>query len=459
MKLWKSLIVLIAVIFVGFFVYFKVYRAELTKKQYRAQEGKLVQFDLDTIKKFTLVRPDSSVTFERGVGRIWNITAPIKAEAYGKELYGLFESLSQSDILYDVDQKPKDLKPYGLDRPQYYMAMEYDDAKPDTLFIGNDTPTRDMSYMKFSSGRKVFAVNKFLTDMMKKPVKSYRSRTVLNVIADDVHGIEIFRGNDDSERIRMSYNGVVWMMEHPWELNGNEKSIDELLKKFSEAKKVTLVDEKPTDLAKYGLDQPSVVIDLQVSYGMPNKMLLIGNRLTEKGKKHLWYAKQFDADLVFTVEKSFVNLVNRPLEWFVDSNPLRFNRNIVNKILLQTDKQTVVFTMNTEGKWSVISPVDRNVPNDTINNIFSISRFVLLNKIFSAKPTPKELADSGLDRPKYVLTFYAGDQELAKIAFGKTFTGDKLMTYAQTSLSPIIFITSSQVNSSINYVLETVFGK
>ena len=461
MKLVKSLIVLVAVIVLGIVVYVMVYRVEETKKAREAQEGKLVKFDLDIIKKFTLVRPDSSVTFERGVGRIWNITAPIKTEASGKQLFSLFNALNQSSILYDVDDKPKDLNPYGLDRPGFYMAMEYDDGKPDTLFLGKDTPDKTMTYVKFASGKKVLAVSNTLTDRMKKPALFYRSRTVLNVVADDIRSLDITRGSDESNRVHMAFNGVTWMMDYPWQLPADLQNIEEILKKISESNKMTLELEHVTvtDLPKYGLDKPKYVLNLQLGYGMPNKMLLVGNRLTERGRRHLWYAKQFDNDLVFTLENSIVILLNREPVWFVDKQPLKFDRNVVDKIILSTQKEKVTLTKNAENKWSAISPVDKNVPAETISNLFAISRFIIASDIFAFTPTPGDLAKSGIDRPKFVLEFFSGDQILGKLLYGKTFTEENLMTYFQTSQSPIIYITSSQVNSSINYVLETVFGK
>lgn len=459
MKLWKSLIVLAAVLGLGILVYFTVYRSEVLKKGNQAQEGKLVQFDLDKIKKFTLVRPDSSVTFERGTGRTWNITAPVKTEASGKQLYGLFASLSQSDIIVNVDDKPKDLAPYGLSASQYYMAMEYEDGKPDTLFLGRDTPDKTLTYVKFASSKKVYAVTNSLAEIMRKPVKYYRSRSILNVLADDIMALEIFRGSDESNRISMANNGVAWMMAYPWELTGDVSSMEEITKKIADSNKMSLEDENCTDLAKFGLDKPSYVLNVQLKYGMPNKMLLVGNRLTEKGKRHLWYAKQFDNNLVFTMENSLVTLLDRSPTWFIDKQPLKFDRNVVDKIVLQSEKETVTFTKNAEGKWSSISPVDKNVPEDTISNLFAISRFLLINDIFSFKPTPSELNKAGIDKPKFILTFYSGDQVLAKLAYGKTFTKDTLMTYVQTNLSPAIYITGSQVNSSINYALESVFGK
>jgi hypothetical protein len=98
MKLVKSLAILAAVIVLGIIVYIKVYKVEQQKKSQQAQEGKLIRFNLDSIKEFTLVRPDSSITFERGIGRIWNILKPLKTEASGERIYGLFSSLTRATL-------------------------------------------------------------------------------------------------------------------------------------------------------------------------------------------------------------------------------------------------------------------------------------------------------------------------------------------------------------------------
>jgi hypothetical protein len=192
---------------------------------------------------------------------------------------------------------------------------------------------------------------------------------------------------------------------------------------------------------------------------MSNKMLLVGNRLTEKGRRHLWYAKQFDNDLVFTIENGLVTLLDREPAWFIDKQPVKFDRNVVDRIVLSTEKEAVTFTRDAEGKWSSISPVDKNVPENTISNLFAISRFILVNDIFAFAPTPADLAKSGINKPKFALEFFSGNQTMGKFLYGKTFTKENLMTYVQTSQSPTVYITASQVNSSINYALETVFGK
>ena len=105
MKLVKSLVTLLFVIVLGVVVYFYVYKTEETRKAREIEERSLVRFDLDLIKKFTLARPDSSVVFERGIGRLWNITEPVRTEADGKPLFMLFNSLNQSNILVEVEKK------------------------------------------------------------------------------------------------------------------------------------------------------------------------------------------------------------------------------------------------------------------------------------------------------------------------------------------------------------------
>jgi len=458
MKLLKSLFTLIAVVVVGILVYFFVYRVEQERKQRMLEERRLIRFDLDKIKSFTLVRPDSSVVFERGVGRIWNITSPVKCEADKEPIFELFYSLDASDILYEVENNPKDLSVYDLERPQYYMAMEYEVGDPDTLFLGSYTPDSTMTYVRFASEDRVLAVNNHVTDLLKRPVLFYRSRSMLNVVADDIVGIEIQRTQKYKDKIVLQYNGIAWVMKEPWEHPADQSNMEDFCEKIADARKNTLVEEKTDDLSRYGLDNPNTVLQVHLRYGMPSKMILIGNKLTERGKTHLWYAKQFDNDLIFTVENSVVTAMNRTPVWFIDKHPVKINRTNVNRIVLETTREPITFVRDAANNWSVVSPVDKNVEQNTINNIFSISRFLLAHDIFAYDPTPEDIKKAGLDNPRITLSFYNGDRLLSKVFFGKSFTTNRENTYFRTNLSPIIYISRSSVNSSINTVLDEVFG-
>ncbi len=459
MKIVKAFAVLVAIVAFGVYVYFDVYKSEKAQKEQDAHERRLIRFDLDRIKSFTLAHPDSSIVFERSIGRIWNITKPIKTEADGKPLYMLFNSLDQSDILITVEDTPKDLAPYGLAHSNYFMAMQYENDDTDTLFIGDDSPDGMMSYMKFASEKRVLAVSKQLTEIMKRSVNEFRSKTILNVLADDITSVEILRTIDGKDnRVLMTHTGFDWMMEYPWKLPGDQSSMEELTKKLAESYKRTLEEELSSDLSKYGLDKPSYIVTVKLKYNMPEKMLLIGKQLTGKGESNRLYAKQFDNDLIFTLDKSVVTLFDRVNAWFIDKQPIKFNRNVVDKIVIQAAKNEITLMKDAEGKWSAVSPVDKNLTEETINSIFAISRFLLINDIVSIEPTQEMLEETGITKPTVVLSFYENNNEMVKVVYGKTFLTENENTYMTTSLSPILYVTNSTINASINEVLNSIFG-
>ena len=192
MKLVKSLLFLLLVVIAGLFVYFKVYKTEEARKLRILHERQLIRFNLDEIKNFTLARPDTSIVFEHSSGNLWNITSPISCEADKDPIYQLFNSLDQSDILYNVEDNPENLVVYGLEVPDYFLAMDYYNNEPDTLFTGSSTPDSTMTYVRFASEDRVLAVSNGLTMLLKRPFNRYRSRTILNAVKNNIIGIFVF---------------------------------------------------------------------------------------------------------------------------------------------------------------------------------------------------------------------------------------------------------------------------
>ena len=456
MKILRSLITLIVVIAIGILVYFYVYKTEQVRKEREAKERLLVRFDIDNINSFTFSRPDSSIVFERGIGRIWNITKPVEAEAEKDELYTLFRLLNNSRILYNLDEELDNMEMYGLANPEYYMCMKFDVGDPDTLFVGNNTPDGNMAYVHFASENRVLIVSRELTERMKWPVNIFRSRTALNIVKEDITAFEIIRGND--EIIAMVYTGVNWIMQSPWEYNGDNSNIEILIRTLSESRKQTIVEEKADDLSRYGLDNPSIVLNVSLRYGQPEKILLIGDRLKEVGATHLYYAKQFDKDLIFTLESSVIDMQTHVKEWYIDKNPMRLNREMVDNITLETGNRIITFMKDAQRNWSVVSPVDKNLEMEIISKIFACSHHISTHDLYAYNPTEEDIIEAGLDKPKAIITMYNNDNMIDQIVFGNTFVLDEPNTYFRTSKSPIICITRAKINSAINAVLEAVFG-
>jgi len=256
----------------------------------------------------------------------------------------------------------------------------------------------------------------------------------------------------------MVNNGVNWIMKSPWEYDGDNRNIETLTRTLSESIKRTIVEEKTDDLSQYGLDNPSLILNVSLRYGLPEKMLFIGNRLKAIGATHLYYAKQFDKDLIFTLESTIVEMLTHVEEWYIDKNPMKLNREMVNRITLETGNRIITFMMDAQRNWSVVSPVDKNLEMEIINKIFYCTHHILTHDLYAYNPTEEDIIETGLDKPKAIITLYNNDNMIDQIVFGNTFILEEPNTYFRTSTLPIIFITRSQVDAELNTILQAIFG-
>jgi hypothetical protein len=458
MKLVKPLLALILVIVLGAGVYHYVYKPDAEKKLLQAKEQFLVRFDVKNITSFTIGRPDSAIQIEKGVGSLWNIISPIKAEAENEEITSLFRQLSDTKILFIVEEKPHDLGNYGLDNPQYYLGMKYLNGKSDTLFTGIDTPDGTMTYVKFASEKRVLTVDRTIVDFMKKQTRSYRSRTLLNALIDDITGLELMRG--DTDVITLVKSGEQWIMTQPWEFPASTENIALLLKTITETNKKHFIAEHTDSLSKYGLDNPQIILKVTLNKGMMDKLLLIGNTLKENVGTNLFsYAKQFDQDVIFTIEKKTVVEFQHPPIWFIDQLPLDLNREQVNKIVVQTGGREITIIRDVQRQWISITPVDKNLEERIVAGLFGISCFLVVNDVFAYTPTENDVVKSGLNTPQAKLTFYQNDTVLAVVEFGKTYTEKQPITYCRLSPRPVIFMTKNEITPPLNELLSTLFEK
>ncbi|MFC1485548.1 DUF4340 domain-containing protein [Candidatus Latescibacterota bacterium] len=456
MKLVKPLIALVMVIILGFGAYFFIYNPDLERRIREAQEQFLVRFDPNTIVSFTIGRPDSSMVIEKGMTRNWNILEPVSAEAENEEIYRFFNHLRNTQIQFIVEEHPRDLSNFGLENAPFYLAMKYQDGTADTLFSGMFTPDESMNYVKFASEDRVLTVDRAMFDFLKQPVRAYCSRTLLNIAEMDITGIELIRGTD--ETITLSKNGTIWMMAQPWEYQASPTNIKELINTIVITRKDHFVTEHTDDLAQYGLDNPQFVLRISLQPGIPDKILLIGDAMMSGDNKLLYhYAKQFDRDLIFTVAQSSLNDFRRIPIWYVDQFPMKFNQERVNRIIIETPGNTLTIIRGSQGYWSMISPVDINLEETVVSEIFSISRFLVFHDVFAYEPTPDDVTNTGLDDPQIKLTFYQNDNMFDYIEFGGSFTDEELNTFCRTSTRPIIYITRAPVNERINSILKTAF--
>ncbi|MCC8068919.1 MAG: DUF4340 domain-containing protein [Ruminococcus sp.] len=169
-----------------------------------------------------------------------------------------------------------------------------------------------------------------------------------------------------------------------------------------------LVEEDSTDLSKYGLDNP---ISVTCSDGYDEYSIQIGN-LSPSGESY--YIKSPDNNDVYTIsasEGSAIHITKNDLKnrLIIDS----YNSD-VNKIVY-SEGDNVVFNCQKDesGVWTLVEPNISNIDTN-IAKISSITDLLIRADVIdfiTENPTEQELAEYGLDNPKYTIEIADSDED------------------------------------------------
>ncbi|HEY1860644.1 MAG TPA: DUF4340 domain-containing protein [Gemmataceae bacterium] len=241
--------------------------------------------------------PDADrVVLERGarkavftkVDGTWKLTDPLEAQAEHTDMEEfLFGKGGVAKLQADelVAEKPADLKPYGLDKPEARWHFFSGDKEVMNLAIGARDKEGERCYAQIAGIDLVFLLKPALTT---RALAEYRTRSVWSVPPDAAL----------VDRIRFQYAAnpfVLEMADGSWSVAAkpdvmlNTRAVNETLAALAELKVEHYVVDKAADLALYGLDKPHLVLEVQTPTG--KRVLHIGRAA---GESKRYYAQAPD---------------------------------------------------------------------------------------------------------------------------------------------------------------------
>jgi len=232
--------------------------------------------------------------------------------------------------------------------------------------------------------------------------------------------------HDEIQKIRLSFKDELlkpysiakdtddkWKIVEPIEAKADEDKVDDLLddllnKKIKRRLKESGFDTpsatQPKDLAKFGLDAPTVQIELWTTGEEPYKTFLIGKETVS----YSVYAKEIADSDVITIEssaltdfdKSYTDLRNRVV--------MSFSQGDVNELSLSyPDRTPLICKKDAEGTWmlglsakrieTMDSPVQAKADKTEINNLLDALKSLKVG-VFESEEAG-DLAKFGLDKP------------------------------------------------------------
>src|SRR5262245_16418080 len=360
----------------------------------------------DKIDQVTVKAAHGDRTTVRKQGDGWQITQPAAVAADAGEISGITSNLASLEVQRVVDEKPADLKQYGLDPPHIEVAFTSGGAERTVLF-GGKSPTGADLYAKLPDKPRVFLVPSYVESNFNKSTFDLRDKTILKVDRDKLDHVEI---ETPDRTLKFAKQGADWRITQPIDARADFNTLEGILGRLNSSpmKSIVAQDVKdPKDLAQYGLDKPAATV--HVIAGSSRAELAVGKSSGEGAV----YAKDLSRPMVFTVESALADDLKKSADDFRLKD--LFDARSFNTTRVEIDRKgTKLAFEKDKDAWKQVMPSAKAADAAKVE--------ALLTALTNTRATGfvDKAAGTGLDAPELTATikFEDGKKE-DKVVFGR----------------------------------------
>lgn len=253
-----------------------------------------------------------------------------------------------------------------------------------------------------------------------------KEKAFATVKSDDIEEVRITAGGEASRATKAEAG---WQLVEPAKAQADASELSAITSNLSSLEVQRVVDENPTDLARYGLNPPRVDVAFRLKGEKDLRHLLIGEK-TPTGSE--LYAKRQDDKKVFLVSSFLDNTFNRTPFDLRDKRILEFDREKVDSVEIAAGGKTVQLARSGTD-WKVAKPIAARGDYGAIEGLVTRLSSGQMQRIVD--PEPADLKKYGLDAPTVTATVSTGSAR-ASLALGTTEGGS---VYAKDASRPMVF--------------------
>ncbi len=354
MRLYRNAIILVVVLAVAIGAFYLLkdrVPEEDTGPSYKPSTSvKIVDFDSLKVNKVVVRYPEEEFVLNKVDKDNWQLESDKDMRIDNSRVRSIAIRMSSIFVEKEIEENPKDLSVYGLDKPVHATAY-LDDGTEYSILIGNLTPTKGAYYAMLPGGDKVYTIGTYESEGILITKNDLKLVTLFEIAVEDFTQIALKRNGANAFD---SYkDGDIWVLSEPLAANANLAKIDEITTAISTLQVKTYVKDS-SDLAVFGLDNPKYVLSFKTNDY--ENSISFGN---ETAGSNI-YAKLADRDDVFNLDVNVVNFLDVPVEEVVDSFVALPNIQNVNKVVVEIDGTTDVSEIQTD-------------PEDSDNDKFTLN--------------------------------------------------------------------------------------
>lgn len=241
----------------------------------------------DDVAKLKIQSPKLTANFERifkgenGEDDQWRMLSPLQVRADSGTIQALLQQLSNAKTPQFLEDNPRDETKWGLNKP--FATIEIGGSGGSTLRIGKQLEG-GLRAAQNSRSPVVFALPTAVLSVLARPLSDWRDRELLRFSTQDAQSLRI---SARGQTVTLNKDGANWKRETRNSKGASQSSdvatanaaIDVMiiLQRFNADDFVN----DPTSLQIYGLDKPTIEIELNSSEWNASKKI----RLASKNNK------------------------------------------------------------------------------------------------------------------------------------------------------------------------------
>jgi hypothetical protein len=286
---------LVILLALGAYLYFV--ESQRTPGDDASRKDKVFAVEADKIDEVTIRSEAGETTTLKKSAEEWQIVAPAAAQPDGAEISGITTNLATLEQQRVIDEKPADLKPFGLAEPRIEITFKAG-GQEEKLLIGSKTPTGADLYAKKATQPTVFLIASYLESTFNRSTFDLRDKTALKFDRDGADRLEI---ETAGRTLTFAKSGGTWSITEPKVDRPDTAAIEGLVGRLTGIQMKTLAAAEPDGLKKYGLENPAATV--RIGSGSSLATLLLGSAADEGAI----YARDASRPSVFTLEASLLD--------------------------------------------------------------------------------------------------------------------------------------------------------
>ncbi|MGV7221160.1 MAG: DUF4340 domain-containing protein [Nitrospinales bacterium] len=429
-------------IFAGLISYYFLIDTPSIKKaeEEKALAEKILPFDPDDVQEIILTKSENKIHVKRSANEEWDLLEPVKDKGDSITIDALLTFVKGLRFSKVVDEDPKDLSPYSLDKPSLTINIKFKGGTEKSLMIGNRSQVGAGTFIKSGGEKKVLLAVLHLPSL-DKSLYDLRDKTILEYNTTEVTGFDLQR-TENTLHFSKDVNTKHWTFSGPVSTRADDDAVENFLNSVRIARAKSFKEESPTDLSPYDLDKPAIVLKVKHSNKATTTELRIGKKDTSG-----YFAQVDTRKPLITIDEKLFQKLNQNYLDLMSKALLHFNEEDITSLQIRNLEEITLLNNSAEdGTWRLTQPKESPADAAAVKSLLMDLKAARVKEF--VKFARDDLKLFGLDKPRKELSINFGKGKSASIKIGNS-TSDEKQYFASRSVDGMIFVVDADIVDKI----------